>query len=88
MRALVLILLAACGQPQAVEQRCTVRVARDGIFVDGAARTRDEAVALCRKTAGATVTVEEGTAPETWRELRAALQATGTKIFERGPVSD
>src|SRR6476620_8372149 len=37
--------------------RCTIRVSAEGIFVDGAKTTRDEAVSHCKKTDGAMVTV-------------------------------
>ena len=53
--------------------RCTVRVTAEGITVDGAKKTRDEAVALCKKTDGAMVTVTGDARQGDWDELRAAL---------------
>lgn len=68
--------------------RCTIRVAADGIFVDGAQKTRDEAVALCKKTDGAMVTVTGDARQGDWDELRAALEAVGVKIYLRGQLWD
>jgi hypothetical protein len=68
--------------------RCTIRVAADGITVDGVKKTRDEAVAACKKTEGAMVTVTGDARQGDWDELRAALEAVGVKIFMRGQVSD
>lgn len=69
-------------------QRCTIRVAADGIFVDGAKQSRDEAVALCKKTDGAMVTVTGDARQGDWDELREALQAVGVKIYIRGELWD
>lgn len=69
-------------------QRCTVRVAADGIFVDGTKKTRDEAVAACKGTEGAMVTVTGDARQGDWDELRAALQTTGVKIYIRGELWD
>ena len=68
--------------------RCTIRVTADGITVDGAKKTRDEAVAACKKTDGAMVTVTGDARQGDWDELRAALEAVGVKIYMRGQVSD
>ena len=68
--------------------RCTIRVAADGIFVDGAKKTRDEAVAHCKKTDGAMVTVTGDARQGDWDELRAALEAVGVKIYLRGQLWD
>jgi hypothetical protein len=68
--------------------RCTIRVAADGIFVDGAKKTRDDAVALCKKTDGAMVTVTGDARQGDWDELRAALEAVGVKIYLRGQLWD
>ncbi len=68
--------------------RCTIRVTADGITVDGAKKTRDEAVDACKKTDGAMVTVTGDARQGDWDELRAALEAVGVKIYMRGQVSD
>lgn len=68
--------------------RCTLRVSAEGIFVDGAKLTRDEAVAACNKTEGAMVTVTGDARQGDWDELRAALQAVGVKIYVRGELWD
>jgi hypothetical protein len=69
-------------------QRCTVRVSAEGIFVDGAKKSRDEAVSLCKKTDGAMVTVTGDARQGDWDELREALQAVGVKIYIRGELWD
>jgi hypothetical protein len=69
-------------------QRCTVRVAANGLFVDGEKRTRDEVVEICKKTEGAMVTVTGDARQGDWDELRAALQAVGVKIYIRGQLWD
>ena len=68
--------------------RCTVRVTAAGITVDGNAMKRDEAVAACKKTEGAMVTVTGDARQGDWDELRAALQAVGVKIYIRGELWD
>ena len=81
-----LVLLAACRGEPASDTRCTIRVhEQQGILVDGVKHTAEEAVALCKKTAGAVVEADDGVA---WDELRAALQATRTKIYVRGVLWD
>jgi len=78
----------AVAMTDAGPQRCTVRVSAEGILVDGAKKTRDEAVELCKKTEGAMVTVTGDARQGDWDELRAALQATGVKIYIRGELWD
>jgi hypothetical protein len=78
----------ANGSAAAQPQRCTVRVTAEGILVDGAKKTRDEAVATCKKTDGAMVTVTGDARQGDWDELRAALQAVGVKIYIRGELWD
>jgi hypothetical protein len=68
--------------------RCTVRVSAEGIFVDGAKTTRDDAVKACKKTDGAMVTVTGDARQGDWDELRAALEAVGVKIYLRGQLWD
>lgn len=69
-------------------KRCSLRVSSEGILVDGAKMTRDEAVAACNKTDGAMVTVTGDARQGDWDELRAALQAVGVKIYVRGELWD
>lgn len=83
-RAALVLLVACRGEPSS-ETRCTIRIDKQGVRVDGVRHTNDEAVALCRRTAGAMVEVEDGAS---WDELRAALQATRTKIYVRGVLWD
>ncbi|HUS31421.1 MAG TPA: hypothetical protein VMZ53_23080 [Kofleriaceae bacterium] len=76
------------GSAAAQAQRCTVRVSAEGIFVDGVKKTRDEAVAACKQTDGAMVTVTGDARQGDWDELRAALQAVRVKIYIRGELWD
>lgn len=86
---LLVVLLLACGNDRpSTDQRCVLRVSDKGLYVDGTPRARDEAVALCKRTAGATVILEDGAPLGTWRELREALQAVGVTIYLRGPLTD
>lgn len=68
--------------------RCTVRVSAEGITVDGNKVSRDDAVAKCKGTEGAMVTVTGDARQGDWDELRAALQAVGVKIYIRGQLWD
>ncbi len=64
-------------------KRCAIRVTAQGITVDGKPATSDQAVAACKKTAGATVIVT-GDAPEgSWTSLKAALDDAGITIDKR-----
>jgi hypothetical protein len=67
-------------------RRCAIQVAAEGITVDGAKLTRDEAVAACKKAgAGADVIVTGDAREGDWRELETALKAATIEIFVRGP---
>jgi hypothetical protein len=68
--------------------RCTLRINAEGITLNGAKKTRDEAVAACQKTDGAMVTVTGDAREGDWDELRAGLQAVGVKIYIRGELWD
>lgn len=74
--------------PAVSPARCAVRVSAEGITVDGAKKSRDEAVDACKKTDGAMVTVTGDAREGDWDELRAALQAVGVKIYIRGELWD
>jgi hypothetical protein len=77
------------GSALAAPTRCTLRVTMDGILVDGASKTRDEAVNACKGMKdGAVVTVTGDARQGDWDELRAALEAVGVKIYMRGQESD
>jgi hypothetical protein len=65
-------------------KRCVVRIAAAGITVDGKEMKRDEAVAACRKTEGALITVTGDARQGDWDELRTALEAADVKIYTRG----
>jgi hypothetical protein len=65
-------------------KRCVVRVAANGITVDGKQLKRDAAVAACKQTEGALVTVTGDARQGDWDELRTGLEAAGVKIYTRG----
>jgi hypothetical protein len=77
------------GSALAAPTRCTVRVTKDGVVVDGVVKTRDQAVEICKRMKdGAVVTVTGDARQGDWDELRAALEAVGVKIYMRGQESD
>ena len=45
---------------------------------------REQAVAACKATDGALITVTGDARQGDWEELRAALEQSGVKIFTRG----
>ena len=59
---------------------CAVRIAKDGITVDGKPMSRDEAVAACKQTTGAEVVVIGDTLQGDWEALKVALQQGGVTI--------
>jgi len=59
--------------------RCSIRVARGGITVDGKPTSRDEAVAACKAATGADLLVTGDAREGDWTELYAALVAAGVK---------
>ena len=63
--------------------RCTVRVSSEGITVDGKKVTPDAAVARCKQTEGALITVTGDARQGDWDDLRTALEAAGVPIFKR-----
>lgn len=64
-------------------KNCIVRVSAEGITVDGARMTRDQAVAACKQTEGALVTVTGDARQGDWDELKAALDAAHVAVFTR-----
>lgn len=76
------------GSAQAVvdagPRRCKLVVAADGITVDGAKTTRDEAVKTCSAAgAGAEVIVTGDAREGDWKQLEAALTAAKIEVFVR-----
>jgi hypothetical protein len=68
-------------------RRCTIKLAPEGLTVDGKPATREEAVKICKATQGADVTVTGDTRQGDWDDLRAALDAAGITIYKREPKS-
>jgi hypothetical protein len=68
--------------------RCAVRVTAKGIYVDGDPRSRSEAIATCKRTAGALVALEDNAPAEVWKALQAGLRREGVPILMRGTVDD
>ena len=64
--------------------RCVVRVTAEGISVDGKQLPREEAVAACKQTEGALITVTGDARQGDWDELRTSLEAAGVPIFKKG----
>jgi len=67
--------------PDAGPTRCAVRIAAEGITVDGKAATRDAAVTACKATSGADVIVTGDARQGDWDDLKAALEAAGVTIY-------
>lgn len=65
-------------------KRCVVRIDAKGVRVDGKQMKRAEAVAACKQTEGALVTVTGDARQGDWDDLRTALEAAGVQIFTRG----
>lgn len=61
--------------------RCAVRVAADGLTLDGKPATRDQIVSGCAQ--GADVVVTGDARQGDWDDLRAALAAAKIPVFER-----
>jgi hypothetical protein len=68
--------------------RCTLRVSQKGIYVDGDPKSRADAIAACKRTAGAVVVLEDGAPADEWKTLQAALRREGVPILMRGPMND
>lgn len=58
-------------------KRCAIRVAKDGVTVNGKPMLRDEAVAACKAAGGADVIVTGDAREGDWAELRGALETAG-----------
>ena len=66
--------------------RCTLRVSKRGIYVDGDPVTRTAALALCKRSTAAMVVLEDDAPRDLWQSLKADLRHQGTAILMRGPV--
>lgn len=56
--------------------------------MDGNPKTRGEAIAACKRTAGAMVILEDNVPVDEWRALQTGLQREGVSILMRGLLSD
>jgi hypothetical protein len=63
--------------------QCELRLAPDGITIDGAKVTRDKAIEVCKPAGRAVVTVTNTTVQGDWDDLRTALEAAGIKVFRQ-----
>jgi hypothetical protein len=59
--------------------RCQLRLAADGITVDGEAMSQADAVSACKKAGGAEVVVTGDARQGDWDALRAALDEAGVR---------
>ncbi len=73
----------AVAASDAGPHRCAIRVAANGVTVDGRAATREAAVATCRSAGGADVVVTGDAREGDWAALRAALEAAKVPVFVR-----
>lgn len=71
--------------PEDGSARCALRLAADGLTVDGKPATRDEAVAACKTKTGADVLITGDARQGDWDELRDALEASKIPFFTREP---
>ena len=76
---------SAVATADAGPKRCQIRVEPKQILVDGAPHTRDQAVAICRHTAGADVVVTGDARHGDWEDLRAALEAAKVDVLLKNP---
>lgn len=68
--------------------RCTLRVSKKGTYVDGDLKSRADAIAACKRTAGAMVVLEDQAPADEWKALQAGLRREGVPILMRGPLND
>ena len=71
--------------PNDAAARCSLRLAADGLTVDGKAATRDEAITACKGKTGADVLITGDARQGDWDELRDALEAARIPFFTREP---
>jgi len=81
-------LIAFMLSQQPAETRCTLRLSAKGVFVDGDAMTREQAIAACKQTNGAIVIVADDAPPQAWPELQGRLRKAAIKIYMRGTIDD
>jgi hypothetical protein len=65
--------------------RCSIRLAAEGLTVDGKSMTRDEAITACKGKMGADVLITGDARQGDWDELRGSLEAAGIQFFTREP---
>jgi hypothetical protein len=63
------------ARPESGVRRCEVRVGPGHITVDGKPATRDQALEICRHTAGADVVITGDARHGDWADLETALKA-------------
>ena len=57
-----------------------------GLHVDGDSKSHAEAIAICKRRAGAMVVLEDGVDPNEWKRVEAALRAEKIEIMIRGSL--
>jgi len=72
---------SGAARPVAAPQRCTIRISADGISVAGRARSRDEAVAVCKAAPGVDLFPTGDARHGDVEDLRATLEAAGAKAI-------
>jgi hypothetical protein len=65
--------------------QCELKLAPEGITIDGAKVTRDQAIERCKTSGRAIVTVTGNTVQAEWDELKTALEAANITVFRREP---
>lgn len=87
MRWVWIAVIGCAGRdvPTREERRCTVRVTTAAVFVDGDRATESDVITICKRTAGAMVTVEDDAR---WIPLRDAFATAGVRIHLRGALND
>ena len=68
------------ARPESGLHRCEVRVGLGRITVDGKPATRNQALEICRHTAGADVVITGDARHGDWADLEAALKAAKVDI--------
>lgn len=77
---------ASHGPQTSTEIRCTLRISARGVYVGGDLASRADAVAFCRRKAGAMVILEDGAPEAVWSDRQADLRREGVAVYMRGPL--